>query len=81
MQPTDWAQESYNRKGKGKGDDPRDMMAHVVIEYHVPPSKVSCPPFDRGGVVYQWREEQVQQTRWTNSDNADDCAVFVPFRP
>ena len=53
MQPTDWAQDSYNRKGKGKGDDPRDMMAHVVIEYHVPPSKVSCPLFDRGGVVYQ----------------------------
>ncbi|EFJ43237.1 hypothetical protein VOLCADRAFT_106870 [Volvox carteri f. nagariensis] len=29
-----------SRKGKGKGVDPRDMNAHVVIEYHVLPSKV-----------------------------------------
>lgn len=28
-------------KGKGRGgDDPRDSAAHVMIEYHVPPSKV-----------------------------------------
>ncbi|KAG2489749.1 hypothetical protein HYH03_011856 [Edaphochlamys debaryana] len=25
-------------KGKGKGEDPRDLAAHIVIQYHVPPS-------------------------------------------
>ncbi|KXZ54043.1 hypothetical protein GPECTOR_5g152 [Gonium pectorale] len=34
---------SLRRGGKGKGgggDDPRDMAAHVAIQYHVPPSMV-----------------------------------------
>ncbi len=29
-----------SKGGKRHEDDPRDMDAHVLIEYHVPPSKV-----------------------------------------
>ncbi|GIL66452.1 hypothetical protein Vafri_19966 [Volvox africanus] len=50
--------ESVSRK---KGDDPRDMKAHVVIEYQVPPSKV-------GEFIDAWKD--CAMDTWEEKDNS-----------